>query len=129
MFAGLFTKVGLYLIGALIFIAIIAAGYGYIEHERSQISTLEANVSTYKASNDALQTQVNVLIQDMASVKKAQDQATKDISNAAQQAALAQQAIKSQNLNKAAKTNSTALAKQLNDSTVTIFKGWEDISK
>lgn len=129
MFAGLFTKIGLYAIGALLLILVLIGGYAYIENQKSQIATLTANVATYKTSNDAMQNQINVLIQDMATVKKAQDAANAAISDAANKASLAEQAIRSQNLNKAAKTNSTALAKQLNASTVTIFQGWEDISK
>jgi hypothetical protein len=129
MFAGLFTKLGMYLIGGLLLIGLAVGVYAYVENQKVQIATLTANVSTLQTSNTAEQLQISTLLKDVAAVKQAQDIATKAISDASTQAKLAQQAIKSQNLVKAAQTNSAGLAIQLNTSTAATFQGWENISK
>jgi len=129
MFAGLFAKIGMYLIIALVVLGIMVGGYAYIENEKAQIATLQGSISALQTSNTAQALQITSLLKDMALVKQAQDVATKAISNAATQAKLAQQTIRSQNLNKAAEQNSTQLTNQLNTMTSQTLSNWETISK
>lgn len=129
MFAGLFTKIGMYLIIALVVLGIMVGGYAYIENEKAQIATLQGSVATLTTSNQAQQLQITTLVKDMAVVQQAQQAAAKAINDASTQARLAQQQIRSQNLNKAAEQNSGALQVRLNTGTAQTLTDWETISK
>ena len=129
MFASLFSKVGLYAIGALVAVLILIGGYAYIEHQNVTIANLQSSVATLQVTDKAKQLQIDSLVKDMNLVKQAQDAATKAINDASTQAKLAQQQIRSQNLNKAAEQNSGQLQIQLNTGTAQTLTNWENLSK
>ncbi len=129
MFAGLFTKIGVYAIIFLVLIGLGVGTYAYIESQNAKIANLETSVSSLQTSNTAESLQISHLQSDLLIVQKAQDAANKAISDATTQAKLAQQAIRSQNLNKAAQQNSVKLQTQLDTDTTATFEAWENISK
>jgi cell division protein FtsB len=129
MFAGFFSKIGLYLILGVVLLLIGVGGYAVYENQKVQIANLTASVSTLTTSNQAQGLQITHLVDDMAVVKQAQMTAQAAIDKATQTSMLSQQKIRSQNLNKAAIANSTALQLQINAAMTSTLQSWGNISK
>ena len=119
----------MYLIGGLVLIGLVLGAYAVYESQKATIATLTGDVSSLQTANKADQDAITHLQSDMKLVQAQYQKAETDIQTASSAASKAQQQIRSQNLNKAAKANPTALTTQLNTSLQTTFDSWKALSQ
>ncbi len=54
MFAFLFSKIGAYVVGAVLIAALIGGGYWYVKHQQKKIADLQSEVANLKLGQEVL---------------------------------------------------------------------------